>query len=113
MIHLRTDSVKSRRGSQPEAVSGTPVERVARSAPGRHSGASGCSAHLAPGFGAHEDINLHTGHSTQLSEEEVTKGAPKTDSEGSKHGSAWERTGEGSKRAIGRALDGGVTIQSV
>ena len=107
--HLKTDSGESAIGR----VSGTPVKGVERSAPGTRSAASGCSAHWAPGSGAHENIDLHAGHSTQTSEEEVPKGTPNTESEDSQHGSAWERAGKGSRRAIGRSPDEGVSVYSI
>ena len=40
----------------------------------------------------------------------VPKGTPKPESEDSNLGSAWVRTGEGSRRANGRPPDGVVTI---
>ena len=91
-------------------VSGTPGKGVGRSAPGRRSATSGSSPHCAPGSEEHEKINLQTRHSTQTSEEGVPKGTPKTESEDSQYGRAWERVGEGSRRAIGRPPDGRVSI---
>ena len=77
---------------------------MGRSAPGRHSGASGCSAHWAPGS---------IRHSTQTSEAEVSKGTPKSESQNSQRVSAWGRTGDDSRRAIGRPPDGGKSIYSI
>ena len=61
MIYFKTDSAKPRRESQP--------------------------ARWAPGSGPHENNDLYTGHSTQTSEAGVPKGTPKSESEGSHHGS--------------------------
>ncbi len=109
-IHLKTD--KSQCGSQPEAKFLTlPWKEWGWIAPGRYSGTSGCSAYWAPGSRAHKKIYLV--HLTQTSAEGVPKGTPNSETEDSQHGSAWERTGHCSRRAIRRSPDGGVSIFSI
>ncbi len=88
MIHLKTDSAKSRRGSQPESES--------LALPWREW----CGALLGgtPGLRGVQLTRLQA-HSTQTSGKEVPEGTPKTESEDSQHGGGGVKKGTSPSRS--------------
>ncbi len=104
--NLKTDLAKFHQGSQPEAdfwewvgvlLGGSPELRCV----------------WLTGFQARERMKtliLILGTRLEHQRREVPKGTPKSESEDSHLGSAWERLGEDSRRVIGRPTDGGVSF---
>ncbi len=106
VIHLKTDSAKSRRGSQPEAEF--------PAFPQREWG--GVLPVSTPGLRGVQLTRLQARERMKTSifilgfrlkqQRRGSRGAtPKSESEDSHHGGAWERTG--------RPPDGGISIQSI